>query len=161
MSIGVDFVEGVVDDINVDLGGLNRVGEVTLRYVTIRLKVSEDRFIEVRFKGCTGPITIIKGHKIKAYGDWIRDDLFRARRIEDLTTGEWWEAKTMIPIYLVLIGVAGFLVLWIISLVFTFFSVRGPEFFILALTIPFIVLLIVLIYPLYRMKKSYKIINYN
>ncbi len=156
----MDFVEGEVDDVSVDIGGYQRVGSVTLRYVTIRLKLSEDRFIDVRFKGYTGPITIVRGHKIRAHGHWIKDNIFKAVKIEDLTTGEWWEAKSIKPIYIVLIGFVVFFLAFIVVLINMFyFLLASPEYFIIIITLPFLLLLIAIIYPLYRMNKSYKVIS--
>ena len=160
MSRGINFVEGEVDDINVDIAGYQRIGAVTLRYITIRLKLSEDRYIDVRFKGYTGPVTIIRGHKVKAYGNWLKENIFRATRIEDLTTGEWWEAKSIKPVYLLLIGLAVFLIVFIILLInmASIFSYY-PEDLIAIVTVPFIIILMAIIYTSLRFQKSFKIVS--
>ena len=160
MSRGINFVEGEVDDINVDIAGYQRIGAVTLRYITIRLKLSEDRYIDVRFKGYTGPVTIIRGHKVKAYGNWLKENIFRATRIEDLTTGEWWEAISIKPVYLLLIGLAVFLIVFIILLInmASIFSYY-PEYLIAIVTVPFIIILMAIIYTSLRFQKSFKIVS--
>lgn len=98
------FVEGIVEDVTIDYG-YGRVEGYRYKSLTLRLKLSENRYADVRIQGFLAPITIVKGHKIRAYGNWISENVFVAKRIEDLTTGEWWEvkgARVFLPLVLVM-----------------------------------------------------------
>ena len=39
----------------------------------------------------TGFITLTRGHRIRVIGEWLSDNIFKAKKIEDLTTDEFWE----------------------------------------------------------------------
>jgi len=98
------FIEGIVDDVIIDTGYPRGMGRYRYKYVTIRLKVSENRFVDVRIQGYLSPITIVRGHRVRAYGEWISESIFRAIRVEDLTTGELWEVRSRTSILIVFIA---------------------------------------------------------
>lgn len=158
MSRAINFVEGEVDDINVDVGGYSRAGTVTLRYATIRLKLSENKYIDVRFTGYTGPITIVKGHRIKAFGNWVRENFFKANKIVDLTTGEWWEARNLYPVYIALIGLLVFITLFTIFLMSNLFIELSHVILLFTATL-ILILIATVIFMIQRIQRSYKIIK--
>jgi len=160
-SHGINFVEGEVEDIIVDYGHYGRSTMAGLKYVSIRLRIGEDRAIDVRFKGYTGPISILKGHKIRAYGKWVSGNVFLAKRLEDLTTGEWWEAKGLTPFYIVFL--VGFIAVFAMMMYLVFspsvLFTYGIGVFHLIFTIVIVFFLAVILLMILQLKGSYKVIG--
>ena len=85
----MDIVEGDVIDVRITTDYGYRSGSYPIVGV-LRVQTGT-KVVDVRFRGYTGYITIMKGHRIRAYGQYVNPNVFLANRIENLTTGEFWE----------------------------------------------------------------------
>ena len=149
LASNLDFVEGIVEDITIDYSGYGRVESYRYKFVTLRIKISENRHIDIRMRGFLAPITIVRGHKVRALGYWISENVFVAKRIEDLTTGEWWEVKEAKGFLPLIIAIFAFMaIIFVFTTMNPFLIFRYFTIIFFLVLILFVVFFVVAIYNL-------------
>ena len=139
-----EYVEGIVVYTRIHTSYLSGHSTgIGHKYGIVKIRTQGGQFIEIRFKGYTGFITISKHHRIRAYGRYLTKHIFKAEKIENLTTGEYWTFMSPLAFDALLGAMAVFIVTFIsfrlfakiLEISFFIFEPLPSLFFTLVITI--------------------------